>query len=80
MGNRAWSKVIRKAGRNPPQRSSRQSNKKEQIALLRRRAPWTSTVTIDRSAEEGVTLTSVMKMVARSVDLKKIGVKVRNTR
>lgn len=39
-----------------------------------------SAVTIDCPIDEGVTLASVMKMVVRTVDLKKIGVMVHNTR
>lgn len=39
-----------------------------------------SAVTIDRLTDERVTLATVMKTVAPSVDLKKVGVTVRNTR
>lgn len=49
-------------------------------ALVRRQVPRTSAVVIDRPTREGVTLTSVMKRVARRVELDAIDVKVRKTR
>lgn len=84
-GNPTWSEVVRRSRKNPTSKDSssqpplEQCCKEGQIAFLRRRLPRTSVVTIDRLTEEGVTLTSVMKKVARCVDLKKIGVTVCNT-
>lgn len=49
------------------------------IALLRLRAPKTAAMTIDRPAEGG-SLAAVMKMVAESIDLASLGVKVVTTR
>lgn len=47
--------------------------------MLWNRAPKTAAVTIDRPKGEGVTLTSIMRMRASEIDLKALGIKVKNT-
>lgn len=74
----SWSEVVRK-GRKTPAPKVREAVSARKLDLLRRRAPKTAAVTIDRPAE-GASLAEVMKKVARSVDLVAMDVKIINTR
>jgi len=70
----------KKATATPPTTPVRQPRDPDsKIALLRKRAPKTSAVMIDRPAEGG-SLAAVMKQVAGSIDLAALGVKVVTTR
>ncbi|CAI6360636.1 unnamed protein product [Macrosiphum euphorbiae] len=72
-----WSEAVRK--RKPPKPAQQPRPTTDQVALLRKRAPRSMAVTIDRPAEGG-SLASVMKKVSRSINLQSLGVKVLTTR
>lgn len=79
--------VVRKGGRKPatpsvstPKPVTQRSRQKEKVALLRKRVPQTLAVIVDCAIGEGVTLTYMMKTVARNVELKALGITVQNTR
>ncbi|XP_060881839.1 uncharacterized protein LOC132953400 [Metopolophium dirhodum] len=80
----SWSQVVgrtRKANkvnhRSPPPRA--QPSAAEKIDLLRRRAPKTAAVTIDRPADGG-SLATLMKKVAGAINLQSLGINVLTTR
>ncbi|KAL4101253.1 hypothetical protein QTP88_021273 [Uroleucon formosanum] len=72
-----WSEVVRK--RKPPKPAQQPRSATDQVAVLRKRAPRSMAVTIDRPAEGG-SLASVMKKVSGSINLQSLGVKVLTTR
>jgi hypothetical protein len=72
-----WSEVVRK--KKPPKPARQPRSTADQVALLRKRTPRTTAVTIDRPAEGG-SLASVMKKVSTSINLQSLGVKVLTTR
>lgn len=72
-----WSEVARR--RKPPKPSQHPRSATDQVALLRKRAPRSMAVTIDRPAEGG-SLASVMKKISGSINLQSLGVKVLTTR
>ncbi|XP_022180910.1 uncharacterized protein LOC111041066 [Myzus persicae] len=65
--------------RKPPKPAQQPRSTTDQVALLRKRAPRSMAVTIDRPAEDG-SLASVMKKVSGSINLQSLGVKVLTTR
>jgi len=79
----SWSEVVRRKKKGPtktlPSPHQKRSPVIEKISLLRRRAPKTSAVTIDRPAEGG-SLAAVMKRVSGAVNLGALGIKVVTTR
>jgi len=72
-----WSEVVRK--RKPPKPAQQPRPAADQVAVLRKRAPRSMAVTIDRPAEGG-SLAVVMKKVSGSINLQSLGVKVLTTR
>ncbi|KAL4125988.1 hypothetical protein QTP88_010220 [Uroleucon formosanum] len=79
QAQQTWSEVVRRR-KKPQQPADRQPRSAiDKIALLRRRAPKTMAVIIDRPAEGG-SLASVMKKVLGSINLQSLGVKVLTTK
>ncbi|XP_060855818.1 uncharacterized protein LOC132933568 [Metopolophium dirhodum] len=75
-----WSEVVSRRRKKPQQPADRQPRSAiDKIALLRRRAPKSMAVTIDRSTDGG-SLAAVMKKVSGSINLQSLGVKVLTTR
>lgn len=77
-----WSEVTRrpkKKAHNPQPDTRPKAQIDEKIELLRRRAPKTAAVTIDRPPEGG-SLAEVMRRVSQTIDLSALGVNVINTR
>ena len=73
-----WSQVVRRPKKQRPAEPPK-TPAREKLELLRRRAPKTAAVTIDRPPEGG-SLAEVMKRVSRSINLPTLGVKVLTTR